>query len=494
MLAAAGSGFLALWVLGVGLTLVLPRLAGILNTLNQFFGLFAVLAYFIGFGTPLWLRRYRQLNEMQHFLRQTAGPWTGEPITTTLDRLCHVTKRAMGSMASMVVLWDNEASRLVIRASTDGLTLPVGRAVDSEAIWRSWQTQTPLLGYIPADFSPVEAPIAHAIGAEGTMIVPIMDQERTWGILQVFKRRNSLFPHDDTDLLRLFAEQTAIALGYATLASEQQELIQKLSKRTHQLEAAYSELESFSYSISHDLRAPLRHVSGYMELLQKHVAGTLDEKANRYIKISLDEARRMGVLIDDLLAFSRFGRSEINWTEVDFEQLVQDVVAGFEPELQKRQVHWHIHALPAVYGDRSLLRLVWANLISNALKFTREQEQTEIEVGVEPGEAAYTFFVRDNGTGFDMQYVEQLFGVFQRLHPVSDFEGTGIGLATVRRVVERHGGQSWAESKEGEGATFYFTLPIPSAETAALNHTGVRRNEDRGVKAGGTQTDFIRRR
>ncbi|MBK8905823.1 MAG: GAF domain-containing protein [Anaerolineaceae bacterium] len=490
-LAASGSGLLALWAFAGGVTAVLPGLASVFETLNQFIALFAVLAYYAGFATPVWLRRYWQLREMQRFLRQTSGPWTGEPITSTLDRLCQMTMRAMGGTAAMVVLWDEKESHLVIGASTDEISLPTGRRVDSEAIWRSWQSQTPLVGLIPTDFSIKETPIAVGLGAKATIIVPIMNQERAWGILQVFNRRKSLFPTDDLNLLALFAEQTAIALGYASLVSEQQALIQKLSWRTQQLEAAYSELESFSYSVSHDLRAPLRHVSGYMELLQKYVAETLDAKANRYIQISLDEARRMGILIDDLLAFSRFGRSEIRWTEVDFDQLVKEVIADFEPELQERQVRWHIHTLPMVQGDRTMLRLVWSNLISNALKFSREQEEAEVEIGVEPSGTAYTFFVRDNGKGFDMQYVGQLFGVFQRLHKVSEFEGTGIGLATVRRVVQRHGGRCWAEGKEGEGATFYFTLPTAGAETAVTTHPDAKRNEDGGVKAGETQTDFI---
>lgn len=491
-LAASGSGLLALLVFGIGLTLIFPWLMPLFDTLNQFIGLFAVLAYYLGFATPFWLRRYWQLSEMQRFLRQTAGPWTGEPIAFTLERLCQMTQRAMGGIAAMVVLWDDETSHLIIRASTDATGLPVGRAINSEAIWRSWQTQTPLTGHIPTDFTVEETPIAVGLGAQATMIVPIMSQERAWGVLQVFNRRKSLFPGDDLNLLTLFAEQTAIALGYATLASEQQTLIQKLSWRTEQLESAYKELESFSYSVSHDLRAPLRHVSGYIELLQKYTAESLDEKANRYVRIALDEARRMGVLIDDLLAFSRFGRTEIHWAVVDFDQLVQEVVASFEPELHEREVSWHIQAMPVVRGDRTMLRLVWTNLISNALKFSREQAQTEIEIGVLPGDAVYTFFVRDNGTGFDMQYVGQLFGVFQRLHKSAEFEGTGIGLATVRRVVQRHGGKSWAEGKEGEGATFYFTLPIDVGDTAVPNHhTGVKRNQDGGVKDGGTQTNFV---
>jgi signal transduction histidine kinase len=360
----------------------------------------------------------------------------------------------------MVVLWNEPENQLIIRASTEPDALPPGQVVESEAIRHSWETRTPLLGHIPADFTPEQTPIAVALAASATMIVPIMTQDRTWGVLQVFNRRKSLFAEDDISLLTLFAEQTAIALGYATLVTDQQDLIHQLSQHTRLLETAYKELESFSYSVSHDLRSPLRHISGYMELLQKHLADSLDDKGRRYINITLEEAIRMGVLIDDLLAFSRFGRTELHHTQVDFNQLVQDVITDFSHELKDRTINWHIHPLPLVQGDRSMLRLVWGNLISNALKFTRGQPQTEIEIGSEVADDELVFFIRDNGAGFDMQYLGQLFGVFQRLHKTTDFEGTGIGLATVRRIILRHGGRTWAEGKEGEGATFYFTFPV----------------------------------
>jgi len=241
---------------------------------------------------------------------------------------------------------------------------------------------------------------------------------------------------------------------------EIRKLNRELSKRAAELEASNKELESFSYSVSHDLRAPLRHMVGYSELLQRQASSLLDEKSQRFIRTILDSAKRMGNLIDDLLAFSRIGRAETKRTEVDLEQLVKEVVAEIAQDTRKRDIAWKIGALPVCYGDRSMLRLVVVNLVSNAVKFTRMRTPAEIEIGcLDRNKNEVEVFVRDNGAGFDMQYVNKLFGVFQRLHLVEQFEGTGIGLATVQRIIHRHGGNVRGEGAVDQGATFYFSLP-----------------------------------
>ena len=243
-------------------------------------------------------------------------------------------------------------------------------------------------------------------------------------------------------------------------------LNQELGERAAELEASNKELESFSYSVSHDLRAPLRHMVGYSELLQRQASSLLDEKSQRFIRTILDSAKRMGNLIDDLLAFSRIGRAETKKAAVDLEKLVREVVAEIGQDTKSWDIAWKIGALPVCTGDRSMLRLVVVNLVSNAVKFTSMRTPAKIEIGcVGSNKKEVEVFVRDNGAGFDMQYANKLFGVFQRLHLPEQFEGTGIGLATVQRIIHRHGGKVRGEGAVDRGATFYFSLPNPPDAT-----------------------------
>ena len=239
-------------------------------------------------------------------------------------------------------------------------------------------------------------------------------------------------------------------------------LNEELARRSRDLEATNKELEAFAYSVSHDLRAPLRHIAGYTELLRKQVSPVVDEKSNRYLTTILESAKRMGDLIDDLLALSRIGRAETQKTLVDLEHLLREVLTEVRPDFEGRQITWKISGLPSVEGDRSMLRMALENLLSNAIKFTRTRPQAEIEIGCADGKKnEVVVFVKDNGVGFDMKYVNKLFRVFQRLHHADAFEGTGIGLATVQRIIHRHGGSVWAEGAVDKGATFYFSIPTP---------------------------------
>ena len=227
-----------------------------------------------------------------------------------------------------------------------------------------------------------------------------------------------------------------------------------------QLEASNKELEAFSYSVSHDLRAPIRHIDGFADLLEKHAASRLDEKSRRYLGTISESAKRMGRLIDDLLVFSRMGRAEMRRERVSLNRIVKGVIEELQPDMGTRQITWNVGPLPDVEGDRAMLHQVLMNLVANAVKYTSRCEQAAIEIGSRDHDTdGIEVFVRDNGAGFDMQYVHKLFGVFQRLHTLDEFEGTGIGLANVRRIVARHGGRTWAEGKIGAGATFYFSLP-----------------------------------
>jgi PAS domain S-box-containing protein len=238
------------------------------------------------------------------------------------------------------------------------------------------------------------------------------------------------------------------------------ELEQRVAERTAELQAANEEMEAFSYSVAHDLRAPLRHVMAFVELLQKDAGPSLSEINCEHLATISRATKRMGNLIDDLLAFSRVGRAEMQKTECDLNQLVQETLRDFQADTKERKIVWEIHPLPSVRADYALLRMVLVNLISNAVKFTGNRTAAKIEIGCAPSEKGETvIFIRDNGAGFDPEYAEKLFGVFQRLHSRDEFEGTGIGLANVQRIIKRHGGRVWAEGVLNSGATFYFSIP-----------------------------------
>ena len=244
------------------------------------------------------------------------------------------------------------------------------------------------------------------------------------------------------------------------------ELERRVQERTSELQAAYHEMEAFSYSISHDLRAPLIHIAGFAEMLKSDLGARLDEKSRRHLETICESTENMGRMIADLLTFSRIGRAEMHKVRFNLTDTFKDVRRDLQAQTLNRKVAWVIPEMPDVFGDPFLLRQAIFNLLANALKYTRSRAEARIEVSVETTDKEHIFAIRDNGAGFDMKYVGKLFGVFQRLHSASEFEGTGIGLANVRRIVQRHGGRTWAEGVVDGGATFFFTLPIVNDEKA----------------------------
>ncbi len=241
---------------------------------------------------------------------------------------------------------------------------------------------------------------------------------------------------------------------------------QKLAEqRQVELEAANQELETFAYSVSHDLRAPLRSIDGYSNILLEDYGDKLDAEGQRLLNVVRNSAVKMSRLRDDILAFSRAGRTAMNLSEVDMAEMVRAVIADpLAPAIAGRKITIDIAELPPARGDRAMLERVWVNLIDNAVKYSAPKPDARVEIGAKVADGETIYFVRDNGVGFDMQYVDKLFGVFQRLHG-AEIPGTGIGLAIVKRLVSRHGGRVWAEGKPGEGATFYFTMPTVGAAT-----------------------------
>ncbi len=237
------------------------------------------------------------------------------------------------------------------------------------------------------------------------------------------------------------------------------QMAEKLQLSHRNLEATNKELEGFSYSVSHDLRAPLRHINAFIELLLKRSPAALDEKTRHYLDVISSSAKQMGRLIDDLLSFSRMGRAEMKRSRVQLDALAAEVVEAVKAEMPGREILWLVDPLPVVFGDPAMLKIALFNLVHNAAKYSVKNPAARVEIGQIPGAAEETIFVRDNGAGFDMKYVDKLFGLFQRLHTAEEFPGTGLGLANIRRIIHRHGGRTWAEGAVEEGASFYFTLP-----------------------------------
>jgi len=324
------------------------------------------------------------------------------------------------------------------------------------------------------DTDPEAAPWRDAAlqrGYRSSISLPLKDESaNTFGILNIYAAMPNAFTAGEIRLLEELAGDMAFGImvlrarierlqAEAEVKALNLELEQRVAARTADLEAANKELEAFSYSVSHDLRTPLRAIDGFSHMLLEDYADKLDDEGKRLLNVVRDNASRMGQLIDDILKFSRAGRLEVNYSEIDMEKMANSVLAELQPSVADGKVQFEIEHIPPARGDSAMMHQVFVNLLSNAIKFSRNSTPAKIRVGcsIEGDEAIY--FVQDNGAGFDMQYADKLFGVFQRLHSTTEFEGTGIGLAIVKRIVTRHGGRVWAEGKINEGATIYFALP-----------------------------------
>lgn len=302
-----------------------------------------------------------------------------------------------------------------------------------------------------------------ALGIRSTILLPLKTDGQILGTVSISSVKPDNFTEEHRSIAREVSAQLSIAFHQASLNEQirrhAQELEQRVTERTIQLTAVNKELETFSYSVSHDLRAPLRVVDGYSHALLEDYRDKLDEEGQYFLERIRASTERMGELIDDMLNLSKVTRQELEASRLNLSQIGQEVVTELRQRSPEREVEFVIQ--PEVYAvaDRRLIKIVLENLLGNAWKFTGQKDQARIEFGIDTSNSKVCYFVRDNGAGFDMQYANRLFGTFQRLHTETEFEGTGVGLATVQRIINRHGGNIWAEGKVGEGATFYFTLP-----------------------------------
>jgi signal transduction histidine kinase len=410
----------------------------------------AALNYYFAFAPPSWLRRIWQSSELYGLLAEASLTAKSIAQEEVLDRLCRFVMSTVGARGAAVALQSADGPLLVKSSHWDSLKvdseIPEGRLLEA------WMRDEAIF---IKDYEPAGAP--NALGAYG---VPIPSVVAPRGLLVAVLPKGALFVPDDLALLRICGRQTAVQIDNAVMADRQQALISELAQRSTQLAAVNKELEAFSYSVSHDLRAPLRHIAGFTDLLEKSPGVELEPARKRYLRLISESAVRMGELIDALLLFSRMGRAEMLHSRVDLNSLVRAARRDVAQADPARHVRWNVHPLPDVPGDPTLLQLVFTNLLSNAFKYSRDQPDAEIEIGATDGNPdQVVVYVKDNGVGFDMAYVDRLFGVFQRLHRAEEFEGTGIGLANVQRIVRRHGGKVWAAAEPGKGATFFVALP-----------------------------------
>ncbi|MDP3148791.1 MAG: PAS domain S-box protein [Ignavibacteria bacterium] len=356
----------------------------------------------------------------------------------------------------------------VFAADIDGKTIVQVGKVLTEEVYGIIDTLRQSRMEIVEDMSGVTSPsvinrILQAEGVQSSINIALVSALEMYGVLNIGWDNPRNITLEETEIAGEVANQITIAIEKAGLLKETKryaaELELRVAQRTSQLEEANKELESFSYSVSHDLRAPLRHISGFVSLLTHRFDESLPAKAKHYLESIADSTHQMGTLIDDLLQFSRTSHQEMLLIDLDMEEVLQEALAQIKHDIKSQNIEWVTAPLPNVHGDKTLLRLVWINLLSNAVKFTRKKEKACIEIKSYIDGDEIVFSVKDNGVGFDMMYAQKLFGVFQRLHSTEKFEGTGIGLANVRRIILKHGGRTWAEAEPDKGATFYFTLP-----------------------------------
>lgn len=470
-LGAAGLALVGVVMLQLGLTVSIPAIEDISSVVIQVTALTCVLVLFFGFAPPRWLARTALRNAAARFAQQRAmGVVQQRDVDSVLNALVEWASQVTGGWRACLARWDPEAKRFLPK---DGDTSWLqGRTLgpDDAWAWQVWETGESRL----ADIRELDADLREALhrrNVTNLYLVAVPADSGVGGLLIVPLIGRPLFPASEMSLLALLAQLTVMELGYAFMREQQDRLINELSVVNQQLLDSNRELESFSYTVSHDLRAPLRAINGFIGMVLAEQPGLSSESARR-LNVARQNAGKLGDLIDGLLAFSRLGRQSVEYQPVKLGTVVQEAVDELMATVPPgRDVSVRVSpAIPDCSGDPLLIKQVFTNLLNNALKFTTTREHGRVSVDVVASHRPdqVTLRVKDNGIGFDMRYADKIFGVFERVHDPNEYDGTGIGLALVHRIVSRHGGMVWASAMPGQGASFYVALPaaVPSPNNA----------------------------
>ncbi len=473
---AIGSLFVGLDILAAGMQAALPAIAPFWESVSAICAVASALAYYAGFALPSWLRQAWQAPELRAAMHGSSSLIRTPNDVDVINELERATADAVGASHALITIWDPKARAFQMASGAPSDP----SSIEGVAVRRAFTTQKP---FTSTDLESKTRRQFESEDRRAALAAPITIDKKSIGVLLVTASRAPIFADEDLELLQILADRAAVILENRTLIAEtagalarvealaaqeeerrrlNAELELRVVERTSELERALGDLESFSYSVSHDLRAPLRTIDGFSQALLEDCFDELSSEGQDWLQRIRSASRRMGDLIDGLLRLSRVSRSEFHSETVDLSALAQSIAVDLHRTDADRSVDFVIEEGLIVEGDQQLLRIGLDNLLANAWKFTSTRDRARIELSATVDDGHTVYCVRDNGVGFDMAYVDKLFGPFQRLHRRDEFDGMGIGLATVQRIIRRHAGRIWATSTVDEGASFCFTIGTES--------------------------------